>query len=187
MAVGVRYPMRYRRVPHGRAEFVAFHAECAVLLDRAAELDAAQQALAVELAEVRTALAELRVVMWPRVDPQDIVHGFRVTRRGGPAPIPPEVQNALPIRGKALRSVVLAVLARNGRPMSLVEVHREVHLGGYAIASRQPVKRLADALGYETVTGRAVRVKRGVYRLGRLNPGGACQFLCVRPVVIGRG
>jgi hypothetical protein len=132
----VRYPMRYRRVPHGRAAFVAFHAECAVLLERATELDAAQQALGVELAEVRTALAELRVVMWPRVDPKDIVHGFRVTHRGGPAPIPPEVQGACPIRGKALRSVALAVLARNARKMTLVEVHRELHLNGYAIASR---------------------------------------------------
>ena len=45
MAVGVRYPMRYRRVPHGRAAFVAFHAECAVLFERATEFDAAQQAL----------------------------------------------------------------------------------------------------------------------------------------------
>ena len=60
--------------------FVAFHAECAALLQPATELDAAQQALAVELAEVRTQLAELRVVMWPRVDPKDIVHGFRRTR-----------------------------------------------------------------------------------------------------------
>ncbi|MCU1464450.1 MAG: hypothetical protein JWM72_378, partial [Actinomycetia bacterium] len=158
----VRYPMRYRRVPHGRAEFVAFHAECAALLARATELDAAQQALGGELAQVRTALAELRVVMWPRVDPRDIVHGFRVTHRGGPAPIPPEAPGARPVRGKDLRSVVLAVLARNARPMTLVEIHRELHLNGYAIASRQPVKRLADALGYESVKGRAERVERGV-------------------------
>jgi len=29
--------------------------------------------------------------------------------------------------------------------MTLVEIHRELHLNGYAIASRHPVKRLADA------------------------------------------
>ena len=167
----IRYPTRYRRVPHGPREFAIFHAECAALLDRAAELDNAQQALAVRLADVRTQLAEMRVVMWPRVEPKDIVHGFRVTHRGGPPPIPPVAPNAQPLQGKHLRSTTVAILARNGRPMTLVEIHRELHLNGYAIASRQPVKRLADALGYETLKGRAQRVSRGVYRLDQLNPG----------------
>ncbi len=166
----IRYPTRYRTVPHGRAAFVALHAECTALLERARELDDAQRALAVALAEVRTQLAELRVVMWPRVEPKDIVHGFRRTHRGGPAPIPPEAPNALPARGRHLRSVVLAVLARNARPMTLVEIHREVHLNGYAIASRAPVQRLADCLGYENTLGRARRVGRGVYAIGLLNP-----------------
>jgi hypothetical protein len=167
----IRYPTRYRRLPHGPREFAAFHAECAVLLDRATELDAAQRALACELAEVRTQLAELRVVMWPRVDPKDIVHGFRVTHRGGPPPVPPIAPDAEPLCGKHLRSTALAVLARNDRPMTLVEIHRELHLNGYAIASRQPVKRLADSLGYEIRKGRAKRVDRGVYTLDQLNPG----------------
>jgi hypothetical protein len=166
----IRYPTRYRTVPHGHEAFVAFHAECAALLARATELDAAQQALAVELAEVRTQLAELRVVMWPRVDPKDIVHGFRRTVRGGPAPIPPEAPNAQPASGKKLRSAVLAVLFRAARPMTLVEIHREMHLSGRAIASRHPVQRLADCLGYEHTKGRARRVERGVYRIGVLNP-----------------
>ena len=61
-----RFPTRYRDRPFGPAERAAFNAECAALLERATELDAAQQALAVELAEVRTKLAEMRVVMWPR-------------------------------------------------------------------------------------------------------------------------
>ena len=30
----IRYPTRYRRVPHGPHEFAVFHAECAALLDR---------------------------------------------------------------------------------------------------------------------------------------------------------
>jgi hypothetical protein len=109
----------------------------------------------------------LRVVMWPRVDPKDIVHGFRVTHRGGPAPIPPEAPGARGLSGKDLRSVAVAVLARQARAMTLVELHRELHLNGYAIASRQPVKRLADALGCEAIKGRAERVERAVYRLGR--------------------
>jgi hypothetical protein len=166
----IRYPTRYRTVPHGREAFVAFHAECAALLARATELDAAQQALAVDLAEVRTQLAELRVVMWPRVDPKDIVHGFRRTLRGGPAPIPPVAPNAHPVRGPQLRSAVLRVLFRSQRPMTLVEIHREMHLDGYAIASRTPVQRLADCLGCEHRKGRARRVDRGVYRIGMLNP-----------------
>ncbi|HEV7525827.1 MAG TPA: hypothetical protein VGP92_12730 [Acidimicrobiia bacterium] len=167
----VRYPTRYRTVAHGPGAFAAFHAECAILLDRATALDAAQRALSGELAEVRTRLAELRVVMWPRVDPKDIVHGFRRTHRGGPPPIPPEAPNALGLRGRHLRSTVLAVLARNARPMTLVEIHREIHLNGYAIASREPVKRLADCLGYESLKGRARRVERATYALAHLNPG----------------
>src|SRR5258706_10131335 len=128
----IRYPTRYRRGPHSRREFTQLHAECAALLTRATELDTAQRALALQLADVRTRLAELRVVMWPRVDPKDIVHGFRVTHRGGPPPIPPVAPNAQPLRGKHLRSTALAVLARNGRAMTLVEVHRELHLNEYA-------------------------------------------------------
>jgi len=167
----VRYPARYRAMPHGPAAFAALHAECSALLDRASELDSAQRALACELAHVRTQLAELRVVMWPRIDPKDLVHGFRRTRRGGPPPIPPVAPDARPLRGRHLRSTALALLAKNDRPMTLVELHRELHLNGYAIASRDPVKRLSDALNYETVKGRACRVDRGVYRLALLNPG----------------
>jgi hypothetical protein len=143
----ISYPARYR--PHGPQEFAAFHAECAELLDQATALDTAQRALAAQLANVRTRLAAMHVVMWPRVDPKDIVQGYRITHRGGPPPIPPVAPDAHPLHGKHLRSGALAVLARNQRPMTLVEIHRELHLNGYAIASRHPVKRLADALAYE--------------------------------------
>lgn len=167
----VRYPARYRTMPHGPAEFAALSAECSALLETASELDNAQRALSCELAHVRTQLAELRLVMWPRIDPKDLVHGFRRTHRGGPPPIPPVAPDARPLRGRHLRSTALAVLARNDRPMTLVELHRELHLNGYAIASRDPVKRLSDALNYETVKGRARRVDRGIYRLAVLNSG----------------
>ncbi len=167
----VPYPIRYRKVPRGRVESLALHAEIAVLLDRATELDRQQRALSSRLADVRSQLAALRLHLWPRVDPADIVHGYRVTHRGGPPPIPPVAGNAHPVQGKDLRSTVLAVLACNDRPMTLVEIHRELHLNGYAIASRHPVKRLADCLGYEIVKGRARRVERAVYVLGELNPG----------------
>jgi len=169
--MSIQYPIRYRALPHGPAELAALRAECEALLERASQLDAAQQALAAELARVRTQLAERRLFMWPKVDRREIVHGFRVTLRGGPAPIPPEARNALPLSGKHLRSTVLALLARNGGEMALVEIHRELHLSGHAIASRQPVQRLANALAYEIVKGRAKRVERGRYTLGLLNPG----------------
>ncbi len=64
----------------------------------------------------------------------------------------------------------MAVLARARRPLSLPEIHRALHVGGYAIAGRTPVKTLADALGYEHDRGRARRVRRGVYELAELTP-----------------
>ena len=85
-----RRPKRYRRSPHTPEEHAAFIAEQTALFELATELDAEQRKLAEHLADVRTKLAELRIVMWPRVEPKDIVHGFRYTRVGGPPPIPPE-------------------------------------------------------------------------------------------------
>ena len=55
--------------------------------------------------------------------------------------------------------------------MTLVEIHRELHLDGVRDRCRAtPVQRLADWLGYEHRKGRARRVDRGVYRIGVLNP-----------------
>ena len=107
----IRYPTRYRKVPHGPVEAAAFHAESAQLLAQATVLDHAQQALSVQLGEIRTKLAELRITMWPRVDPKDIVHGFRLAHVGGPPPIPPVAATARPVGGKHLRSTALAILA----------------------------------------------------------------------------
>ncbi len=165
-----RRPMRYRRDPNTPAERERFLAEIQSLLEQAHDLDEQQRALAAQFADVRTDLAHLRVVMWPRVDPKDIVVGYRRRRVNGPAPIPPAAPNAYPLRGRDLRFAALAVLATHDRPMSLVEIHRALHLGGYVVDSRFPVKRLGDALGYEERNGRAYRVKRGVYELGKLSP-----------------
>ena len=155
-------------------EFAAFHAECAALLARATELDAAQQrACAIELAEVRTKLAELRVVMWPRVDPKDIVHGFRRTHRGGPPPIPPVAPNARPLRGKQLP------LHRARRPGPQRETHDARRDPPRAASQRlrdrfaPPGQAARQLPRLRDVKGRARRVDRGVYALGRLNPGDA--------------
>jgi hypothetical protein len=161
---------RHRRPPRTPEEKASLLAERAELLERAKQIDAKQRTLAEEMGALRRQLAHLRVVMWPRIEPKDIVQGFRHTRVNGPAPIPPVARNAHQVRGRALRVAALAVLARHQRPMTLTEIHRELHLQGYAIESRMPVQRLADALAYEVRKGRAARVDRGVYRLGLLNP-----------------
>jgi hypothetical protein len=165
-----QYPRRYRRVACGPEERANFLAEQNALLERARTIDDAQQTLAGHMADIRTRLAHIRVVMWPRVEPKDIVQGFRYTRVNGPLPIPPVAKCAKAVGGRDLRSAVLAILAQHGRPMSLVEIHRALHLDGYAMTSRFPVKRLADALAYETRKGRAFRVERGIYQLGVLTP-----------------
>ena len=166
-----RFPKRYRMVPCGPEERAQYNKECGALLERARQIDQAQRDLAEQTAGVRHDLAAWRVVMWPKVEPKDIVYGYRRTRVNGPPPIPPIAPNAYQAHGKDVRYAALAVLAEHGRAMKLVEIHRALHLGGYAIVSKHPVKRLADALGYETRAGRAFRIDRGVYKLGILSPG----------------
>src|SRR4029077_14724032 len=97
-----RVPRRYRRLPCGPAELAAYNAARDEVLARARVIDAAQQALARKMAEVRTDLAAIRLVMSPQVDEQDIVQGFRQTRVKGPAPIPPVAANAYPVHGRYL-------------------------------------------------------------------------------------
>ncbi|HET9728362.1 MAG TPA: hypothetical protein VFR41_03025 [Acidimicrobiia bacterium] len=159
---------RRARTPTDHDQLLEQRAE---LIARAHEIADAQEQLAFEMADVRTRLAEQRVIMWPRVERADLVRGFRLVRRNGPPPIPPPVRNATPLRGKQLRLAALVVLSRATGDVSLTEIRRELHLDGYTIDSRAPVKRLADALGYEDRLGRAVRTRRGWYRLGVLSPG----------------
>ena len=71
-----------------------------------------------------------------------------------------EVVEPYPVRGAALRSLCCALLHRHGE-LALVELHTLIHVYGYEIFSRTPVKTLADSLGYETLEGRAERVRRG--------------------------
>src|SRR5262245_39379941 len=99
------YPLRYRATPHTTEQREAYAAERLQLLELAGSIDAEQRQLSNRLAEVRTRLAELRVVLWPRVDPRDIVRGFRQTRVNGPPAIPPVAPNALVVGGKHLRYI----------------------------------------------------------------------------------
>jgi hypothetical protein len=146
------------------------------LLDRRAELvaaavavDAEEQRLALQMAAVRTELRSLREVLWPAAPG----HAFRNVRRpraGGPAPIPPPIRDALPVRGADLRYAALGVLVRAERPLTLPEIHRALHLTGFRIAGDHTVKRLGDALAYEMSCGRARRIARGTYVIGELSP-----------------
>lgn len=78
------------------------------------------------------------------------------------APLPPPVADAEPLWGTDLRAVCLRVLRRHG-PQRLRDLHGLLHCYGFAVDSRRPVQRLADALAYECAQGRAQRVRRGVY------------------------
>jgi hypothetical protein len=92
--------------------------------------------------------------------------------------LPPVPEGAVFLRGRRLRALCLAILARLG-PLPLPELHALLHRHGFAVAHDHPVKALADALGHEADGGRARRIARGVYELvpgtrlpSRLWPGG---------------
>jgi hypothetical protein len=153
-------PIRHRQaLLDRRAEVIA----------SAVEVDAREQHLAIRMSELRAELRTLRAVLWPA----ESGRAFRNVRRpriGGPAPIPPPVARAIPVRGADLRFAALGVLVRAGTPMTLAEIHRALHLTGFRIAGRHAVKQLGDALGYEHEHGRARRTARGTYVIGELSP-----------------
>ncbi len=76
----------------------------------------------------------------------------------------PQVVEPHPVRGAALRSLCCRASCTATVQLALVELHTLIHVYGYEILSRTPIKTLADSLGYETIEGRAERVRRGVYR-----------------------
>jgi hypothetical protein len=121
------------------------------------------------MATIRSELARVRNALWPASNGR-AWRGFRRPRVGGPAPVGRPALPARELRGRALRYAALATLVRARRPLTLPEIHRALHVGGYAIAGATPVKTLADALAYEHHHGRARRVRRGTYELGDLTP-----------------
>lgn len=84
---------------------------------------------------------------------------------GGEEALPPVRHDARQLWGRRLRSMCLAILRVHRTPLRLVDLHAELHRRGFVVASDQPVKALADALGYERLEGRVRRVERGVYEL----------------------
>jgi hypothetical protein len=140
-----------------------------VLLERERELVAAataveaeQRRLAERYVELRRELVEIHKLLWL----PDRGGPYRKTRRpevAGPSPIPPPVAGAQLLRGRPLRRAVLASLNEAGRPLTLTEIHRSLHLSGYQLRSDHAVKQLGDALRYEEQRGRVRRVARGTY------------------------
>jgi hypothetical protein len=126
------------------------------------EAEREQRVLAERYVELRRELVELHGLLWA----PDRGGLYRKTSRPdvpGPAPIPPPAPGAQPLRGRALRRAVLAALKGAGRPLTLTEIHRALHLSGYCLASEHPVKQLGDALRYEELQDRVRRIARGTY------------------------
>jgi hypothetical protein len=121
-----------------------------------------QRRLAERYVALREELVELHRLLWL----PDRDGPYRKRWRPevpGPASVPPPVSDARPVRGRALRRAVLALLRDAARPMKLTEIHRALHLSGHCLTSELPVKQLADALRYEEQRGRVRRVTRGTY------------------------
>ena len=140
-------------------------------LERLDELDAALEALSRERLALLDNLDDLRATLWP-IDP-------RSKGRRPPADheraLAPAADDARLLAGRRLRSMCMSILRRHG-PLRLRDLHDLLHRYGYAVGGTEPVKVLADALGYEHDCGRARRIARGVYdadrRPGRGGPRG---------------
>lgn len=131
-------------------------------IDRLRELDATLEALSAERRAILDSLDALRERLWP-VDPsmkgrRPPAHDERV--------IAPAAFDDRPLSGRRLRSTCLAILRRHGA-QRLRDLHDLLHRYGYSVSGPQPVKTLADAMGYERDSGRAIRVRRGVYDVDR--------------------
>ncbi len=152
-------PIRQENPLHGRKrdELLIRYRASTVRLD---QLDAQLQALS----------AERQQVMQTHQDQGRRLYFNRAKR--GRQPLPdgsealPEVHpHPLRLWGRRLRSVCLALLRAHQQPMTLIDLHAQIHRRGAVIDSTLPVKALADALGYETRQGRAYRTGRGIYQL----------------------
>jgi len=119
-----------------------------LLLEREAELagaitavEAEQRRLAEQYTELRRELLEVHRLLWA----PDRDEPYRKRSRpdvAGPDPIPQPVPNAQSLYGRGLRREVLRSLALAGRPLTLTEIRRALHLSGYQLSSEHPVQQL---------------------------------------------
>ena len=134
--------------------------ECAVLKDELSELDQQLHALALRRQEAARQLRQRRRRLWPNLGKR-----ARAPLGDGRRALPPIARDAVGLWGRRLRASCRTLLRDAGRALSLTELHAMLHRQGYTIASRDPVKALADAMRYEVGEGRAERPSRGVYAL----------------------
>jgi hypothetical protein len=138
-----------------RAELVA---HCDELEDQLRQLDRQMDHLSQQRQSIADDLRRHRRRLFIRLTPNG-----RQPSTDGRMQLPPVPHGAVQLWGRRLRRLCLALLHRLG-PLSLVELHAQIHRHRFAVGSLTPVKALADALGYETDAGRAQRVRRGTYR-----------------------
>lgn len=141
--------------PVHRRQLQVVRDEC---LSELSSLDRDLESLCARRVELLDRLDAMRDQLWPEVA---TCRGRRPPALDSP-PLPPLVAGARMVGGRSLRGVCLTLLGRSG-PLSLPDMHAQLHLYGYGVSGDHAVKTLADAMNYEVRCGRAVRVARGVY------------------------
>jgi hypothetical protein len=137
----------------------ALEAERSRLLDELDEVDTELLAIAARRQRIRDDADTICDALWPR---EPWWHARRPNTIGITR-LAPVCGNAKQLWGIHLRATCVAILERHGT-QTLPDLHSLLHVYGYRIGGRRPVKDLADAMAHEVNCGRAVRVSRGCYR-----------------------
>lgn len=150
-------PIVGRRPIFGRKR-AALQQECDALARQLDELDHQL----VEITQRRRDLADQLEANHRRLYRRLVDRG-RAPAADGAVQLPALPDDVRFLWGRRLRSTCRAILSRLGTA-TLVELHAMLHRLGYGVASRTPVKALADALGYDHDAGNVERLRRGTYR-----------------------
>ena len=152
-------PLREEGPVYG-AKRAAVQARCQTLSTSIADLDRQLDEIAAQRRRLSRELRQHRRRLWP-----NLAKRGRQPAPDGTEQLPPIRHGATYLWGRRLRAACLAILSRLGPgPVTLAELHVLLHRHHFAVASRHPVKALADALGYETEQGRTQRAGRGLYQ-----------------------
>ena len=143
-----------------RRRRVQLHTRRDEALHRVMCVDAELDRLSAERVALLEELEAVRDTLWPAMPHWKCRRPPALDR----PPLPPAPVGATPARAGDLRTLCLVLLGRNG-PLALPDLHALLHRYGHVIHGDHPVKALADAMRYEVLKGRAVRVARGVYDL----------------------
>lgn len=133
---------------------------CQDLQRELAELDQQLLELSRRRQQAARDLRAHRSRLWPRLNKRG-----RRPQPDGRRALPPIAADAPGLWGVRLRSHCRDLLREARRACTLVELHALLHRQGYFVGCAYPVKELADAMRYEVLAGRLVRIARGTYRL----------------------